>query len=230
MAKFNIGDILVARFKECYPLDPLLSFETVTDIQPGEYFLTTFGNIPMEQAEADYVRVEDVLWRHYILDTTINQLQTLGKPVTIEEARNLFTPRKSIDTFLITAYWEGFKIPIKKEIEFIDGDVLVRRSDVGKPIEDNNHYLPNVKKADQDAGMYYLSDGSAVDLDTAHSTYLNAFGSKVLWYWEFKTDGDWSMPLPTRKSFQKVVGINIVDGKSVTAMRTLYSLGFSIKE
>lgn len=230
MAKFKDGDIIVAKFKEEQPLDPLLSFDIVTDLQQGQYFLAYEWAIDVEKAEKEFVRVEDVLWIHYILDTMTNKLERFGKPMTIEQAKDLYAPKRSIDTFLLTAYWEGFKIPTKKEIEFVEDDVLVRKSDAGRSLEDNDKYLPKVVEANQSEETYYLSNGIAVSFKTAHDVYLDAFGSNVLWYWEFKTDGDWSMPTSTRKSFQDTLEITSIDGKSVTERRILYSLGFSIKE
>lgn len=116
------------------------------------------------------------------------------------------------------------------DARFKIGDVLVRRSDEGKPIKDNENYLFTIEEADQDAGLYFLSNGQALDMETAHSDYLDAFGSKVLWYWEIKTDGDWSMPTATRKTFQEVIELTSNDNKPVTQRRALYSLGFEIKE
>ena len=230
MYKFKTGDIIVAKFKEGQPLDPILSFDIVTDLQQGQYFLAYEGTIDVDRAEKEFVRVEDVLWIHYILDTMTNKLERFGKPMTIEQAKDLYAPKRSIDTFLLTAYWEGFKIPTKKEIEFVEGDILVRKSDAGRAIKDNVKYLPKIDEANQEEGVYCLSSGLAIDIKTAQEVYLNAFGDNVLWYWEVKTDGDWSMPTSTRKSFQETLEITSIDGKSVTERRILYSLGFSIKE
>ena len=230
MAKFKDGDIIVAKFKEEQPLDPLLSFDIVTDLQQGQYFLAYDGTVDVERAEEEFVRIEDVLWIHYILDTITNKLERFEKSMTIEQAKDLYAPKKSIDTFLLTAYWEGFKIPTKKEIEFIEGNILVRKSDAGRAIKDDVRYLPKVDVANLEEDIYYLSNGSVIDIKTAQEVYLDAFGSNVLWYWEFKTDGDWSMPTSTRKSFQDTLEMTSIDGKSVTERRILYSLGFSIKE
>lgn len=232
MAKFDLNDILLHKFKERQVIDPLLSLEQVTDLQNGQYFLADYGAIDIEQAEKEYVRVIDVLWQHYILDTLTNKLTPYNSPMTIEKARDLFAPSKTNHTMLLTAYWEGFRLPEedKPEMQFIDGDVLVYRYNEGKPIKDNENYLPKIEEADQDAGIYYLSNGQALDMETAHEAYLDAFGSKVLWYWEIKTDGDWSMPTSTRKTFQEAIELTSSDNKPVTQRRALYSLGFSIKE
>lgn len=228
MAKFGLNDILIHKFKERQAIDPLLSLEQVVDIQQGQYILADYGTIDIEQAEKDYVRVTDVLWQHYILDTTTNKLTPYNGPMIIEEARDLYAPSKTTDKILLTAYWEGFRIPI--EMEFVEDDVLVRKSDAGRSLEDNDKYLPKVVEANQSEETYYLSTGIAIDAKSAQETYIDAFGNNVLWYWEFKTDSDWSMPTSTRKSFQDTLEITSIDGKSVTERRILYSLGFSIKE
>ena len=228
MAKFGLNDILLHKFRERQTIDPLLSLEQVTDIQQGQYILADYGTMDIEQAEKDYVRVTDVLWQHYILDTETNKLVPFNGPMTIEEARDLYAPSKTISKILLTAYWEGFRIPI--EMEFAEDTVLVRRSDAGRSLEDNDKYLPKVVETNQSEEIYYLSNGIAVSFKTAHDVYLDAFGDNVLWHWELKTDGDWSMPTSTRKSFQDTLEITSIDGKSVTERRILYSLGFSIKE
>lgn len=228
MCKFSDGDLLIHRFRERQTIDPLMYFEVVTGLQQGEYFLSDYGTIEIKQAEREYVKVTDVLWQHYILDTTTNKLTPYNGPMTIEEARDLYAPSKTTDKILLTAYWEGFRIPI--EMEFVEDDVLVRKSDAGRSLEDNDKYLPKVVETNQSEEIYYLSNGIAVSFKTAHDVYLDAFDDNVLWYWEFKTDGDWSMPTSTRKSFQDTLEITSIDGKSVTERRILYSLGFSIKE
>ena len=228
MAKFDIGELLIFKGKERQRIDLLTALEQVTDIQNGQYFLSDYGTIDIKQAEREYVKVTDVLWQHYILDTTTNKLTPYNGPMTIEEARDLYAPSKTTDKILLTAYWEGFRIPI--EMEFVEDDVLVRKSDAGRSLEDNDKYLPKVVETNQSEEIYYLSNGIAVSFKTAHDVYLDAFGDNVLWYWEFKTDGDWSMPTSTRKSFQETLEITSIDGKSVTERRILYSLGFSIKE
>jgi hypothetical protein len=228
MCKFSDGDLLIHRFRERQTIDPLMYFEVVTGLQQGEYFLSDYGTIDIKQAEREYVKVTDVLWQHYILDTTTNKLTPYNSPMTIEEARDLYAPSKTTDKILLTAYWEGFRIPI--EMEFVEDDVLVRKSDAGRSLEDNDKYLPKVVETNQSEEIYYLSNGIAVSFKTAHDVYLDAFDDNVLWYWEFKTDGDWSMPTSTRKSFQETLEITSIDGKSVTERRILYSLGFSIKE
>lgn len=129
---------------------------------------------------------------------------------------------ENTDSWMIKVFdvwdFEGGKYRIKSKIEskFKAGDVLVRRSDEGKPIKDNENYLFTIEEADQDAGLYYLSNEQAVDMKTAHSDYLDAFGSKVLWYWEIKTDGDWSMPTSTRKTFQEAIELTSNDNKPVS--------------
>lgn len=228
MRKFSDGDLLVHRFRERQTIDPLMYFEVVTGLQQGEYFLSDYGTIDIKQAEREYVKVTDVLWQHYILDTTTNKLTPYNSPMTIEEARDLYAPSKTTDKILLTAYWEGFRIPI--EMEFVEDDVLVRKSDAGRSLEDNDKYLPKVVETNQSEETYYLSNGIAIDAKSAQEMYLDAFDDNVLWYWEFKTDGDWSMPTSTRKSFQETLEITSIDGKSVTKRRILYSLGFSIKE
>ena len=232
MAKFDIGELLIFKGKERQRIDLLTALEQVTDIQNGQYFLSDYGAIDIDQAEKEYVSVNEVLWQHYILDTLTDKLTPFNGPMTIEKANELFRASQTNHTILLQAEWKGFWLPEeeKPEMQFIDGDVLVRRSDEGKPIKDNENYLFTIEEADQDAGLYFLSNGQAVDMETAHSDYLDAFGSKVLWYWELKTDGDWSMPTSTRKSFQETLEITSIDGKSVTERRILYSLGFSIKE
>lgn len=228
MAKFNGGSVLVFKAKEGNYIDPLTSFEQITDIQNGQYFLSGYGAIDIDKAEKEYIRIDKVLWQHYILDTNTNKLTPYNGPMTIEEARDLYAPSKTTDKILLTAYWEGFRIPI--EMEFVEDDVLVRKSDAGRSLEDNDKYLPKVVEANQSEETYYLSNGIAVSFKTAHDVYLDAFGDNVLWHWELKTDGDWSMPTSTRKSFQDTLEITSIDGKSVTERRILYSLGFSIKE
>ena len=44
-------------------------------------------------------------------------------------------------------------------MQFIDGDVLVYSYNEEKPIKDNENYLLNIEETDQDAGIYYLSNG-----------------------------------------------------------------------
>lgn len=232
MAKFDIGELLIFKRKERQRIDLLTALEQVTDIQNGQYFLSDYGAIDIEQAEKEYVSVNEVLWQHYILDTLTDKLTPFNGPMTIEKANELFKASQTNHTILLQAEWKGFWLPEEDKIEmqFIDGDVLVRRSDEGKPIKDNENYLFTIEEADQDAGLYFLSNGQAIDMETAHSDYLDAFGSKVLWYWEIKTDGDWSMPTSTRKTFQEAIELTSNDNKPVTQRRALYSLGFSIKE
>lgn len=98
MAKFGLNDILLHKFREGQTIDPLLSLEQVVDIQQGQYILADYGTMNIEQAEKDYVRVTDVLWQHYILDTETNKLTPYNVPMTIEEAKDLFAPSKTNHT------------------------------------------------------------------------------------------------------------------------------------
>lgn len=81
---------------------------------------------------------------------------------------------------------------------------------------------------DIDETNYKFEYTSPTAIEEVNKDFINE--RDVLWYWEFKTDGDWSMPTSTRKSFQETLEITSIDGKSVTERRILYSLGFSIKE
>ena len=81
MAKFNIGSVLVFKAKEGNYIDPLTSFEQITDIQNGQYFLSDYGAIDIDQAEKEYIRIDKVLWQHYILDTNTNKLTPYNGPL-----------------------------------------------------------------------------------------------------------------------------------------------------
>lgn len=112
MAKFNVGDILVVKSREWQNINPLIfPLDQVTDIQNGQYFLSDYGTMDIEQAEKEYIRVADALWQHYILDSTTSRLVPYNGPMTIEKANDLFAPSKTNHTKLIVAYWEGFRLP-----------------------------------------------------------------------------------------------------------------------
>lgn len=238
MAKFDLNDILIHKFREGQTIDPLLSLEQVVDIQQGQYILADYGTMNIEQAEKDYVRVTDVLWQHYILDTETNKLIPYNVPMTIEEARDLFAPSKTNHTKLITAYWEGFTLP-KEELDpkFYDDDVLVHRDLIGEPLSERN--LLTVSSVDIPSKQYVFIDGSTKSISEVDEEYIEAFSENTLWYFEFKLkDVGWITPADNKRmtfteaSFTSSIFLHYDDFKATAVLdrRILFSLGFQLKE
>ena len=238
MAKFGLNDILLHKFKERQTIDPLLSLEQVVDIQQGQYILADYGTMDIDQAEKDYVRVTDVLWQRYILDTETNKLTPYNVPMTIEEARDLFAPSKTNHTKLITAYWEGFTLP-KEELdpEFYDDDVLVHRDLIGEPLSERN--LLTISSVDIPQKQYVFIDGSTKDISEVDEEYIEAFSENTLWYFEYKLeDVGWITPADNKRktfteaSFTSSIFLHYDDFKATAVLdrRILFSLGFQLKE
>lgn len=238
MAKFNDGSVLVFKAKEGNYIDPLTSFEQITDIQNGQYFLSDYGAIDIDQAEKDYVRVTDVLWQHYILDDDTNKLTPYNDPMTIEEANDLFAPSKTNHTKLITAYWEGFRLP-NEELDsmFYDDDIIVHRDLIGEPLSERN--LLTVSHLNIATKQYIFIDGSAKSISEVDEEYIEAFSENTLWYFEFKLkDVGWITPADNKRmtfteaSFTSSIFLHYDDFKATAVLdrRILFSLGFQLKE
>lgn len=238
MAKFNDGSVLVFKAKEGNYIDPLTSFEQITDIQNGQYFLSDYGAIDIDQAEKEYIRIDKVLWQHYILDTNTNKLTPYNGPMTIDKANDLFAPSKTNHTRLIIAYWEGFRLP-EEELGpmFYDDDVIVHRGLIGEPLSERN--LLTISHLNIATEQYIFIDGSAKSISEVDEEYIEAFSENTLWYFEFKLkDIGWITPADNKRmtfteaSFTSLISLNYDDmeTKAVLDRRILYSLGFQLKE
>lgn len=238
MAKFNIEDLLVFKAKECQDVNPLVSFEQVTDLQNGQYFLSSYGAIDIAQAEKEYIRVTDALWQHYILDILTDKLTPYNGPMTIEKANNLFAPSKTNHTKLITAYWEGFRLP-NEELDpmFYDDDVIVHRDLIGEPLSERN--LLTISHLNIATEQYIFIDGSAKSISEVDEEYIEAFSENTLWYFEFKLkDVGWITPADNKRmtfteaSFTSSIFLHYDDFKATAVLdrRILFSLGFQLKE
>lgn len=238
MTKFGVGDTLVARTRERQYIDPLVSIKQVTDVQNGQYFLTDYGAIDIDQADKEYVSVSEVLWQHYILDNDTNKLTPYNGPMTTEKAIDLYAPSKTNHTRLIAAYWEGFTLP-KEELDpqFYDDDVLVHRDLIGEPLSEKN--LLTVSSIDIPSKQYVFIDGSTKSISEVDEEYIEAFSENTLWYFEFKLkDVGWITPADNKRmtfteaSFTSLISLNYDDmeTKAVLDRRILFSLGFQLKE
>ena len=238
MAKFNDGSVLVFKAKEGNYIDPLTSFEQITDIQNGQYFLSDYGAIDIDQAEKEYIRIDKVLWQHYILDTNTNKLTPYNGPMTIDKANDLFAPSKTNHTRLIVAYWEGFRLP-NEELDpmFYDDDVIVHRDLIGEPLSERN--LLTISHLNIATKQYIFIDGSAKSISEVDEEYIEAFSENTLWYFEFKLkDVGWITPADNKRktfteaSFTSLISLNYDDmeTKAVLDRRILFSLGFQLKE
>lgn len=238
MAKFNDGSVLVFKAKEGNYIDPLTSFEQITDIQNGQYFLSDYGAIDIDQAEKEYIRIDKVLWQHYILDTNTNKLTPYNDPMTTDKANDLFAPSKTNHTRLIVAYWEGFRLP-NEELDpiFYDDDVIVHRDLIGEPLSERN--LLTISHLNIATKQYIFIDGSAKSISEVDEEYIEAFSENTLWYFEFKLkDVGWITPADNKRmtfteaSFTSLISLNYDDmeTKAVLDRRILFSLGFQLKE
>lgn len=238
MAKFNDGSVLVFKAKEGNYIDPLTSFEQITDIQNGQYFLSDYGAIDIDQAEKEYIRIDKVLWQHYILDTDTNKLTPYNGPMTMDKANDLFAPSKTNHTRLIVAYWEGFRLP-NEELDpmFYDDDVIVHRDLIGEPLSERN--LLTISYLNIATKQYIFIDGSAKSISEVDEEYIEAFSENTLWYFEFKLkDIGWITPADNKRmtfteaSFTSLISLNYDDmeTKAVLDRRILFSLGFQLKE
>lgn len=238
MAKFNDGSVLVFKAKEGNYIDPLTSFEQITDIQNGQYFLSGYGAIDIDQAEKEYIRIDKVLWQHYILDTNTNKLTPYNGPMTIDKASDLFAPSKTNHTRLIVAYWEGFRLP-DEELDpmFYDDDVIVHRDLIGEPLSEKD--LLTVSSIDLPSKQYVFIDGSTKSISEVDEEYIEAFSENTIWYFEFKLkDIGWITPADNKRmtfteaSFTSLISLNYDDmeTKAVLDRRILFSLGFQLKE
>lgn len=238
MAKFDVGELLIFKGKERQRIDLLTALEKVTDIQNGQYFLSDYGAIDIEQAEREYVKVTDVLWQHYILDTTTNKLTPYNGPMTIDKANDLFAPSKTNHTRLIVAYWEGFRLP-NEELDpmFYDDDVLVHRDLIGEPLSEKD--LLTVSSIDIPSKQYVFIDGSTKSISEVDEEYIEAFSENTLWYFEFKLkDVGWITPADNKRrtfteaSFTSSIFLHYDDFKATAVLdrRILFSLGFQLKE
>ena len=238
MAKFNDGSVLVFKAKEGNYIDPLTSFEQITDIQNGQYFLSDYGAIDIDQAEKEYIRIDKVLWQHYILDTNTNKLTPYNGPMTIDKANDLFAPSKTNHTRLIVAYWEGFRLP-NEELDpmFYDDDVIVHRDLIGEPLSERN--LLTVSSIDIPSKQYVFIDGSTKSISEVDEEYIEAFSENTLWYFEFKLkDIGWITPADNKRrtfteaSFTSSIFLHYDDFKATAVLdrRILFSLGFQLKE
>lgn len=238
MAKFGVGDTLVARTRERQTIDPLLSLEQVVDIQQGQYILADYGAMDIDQAEKDYVRVTDVLWQHYILDTLTDKLTPFNDPMTIEKAKELFRASQTNHTILLQAEWKGFWLP-KEELDpqFYDDDVLVHRDLIGEPLSEKD--LLTVSSIDIPSKQYVFIDGSTKSISEVDEEYIEAFSENTLWYFEFKLkDIGWITPADNKRmtfteaSFTSLISLNYDDmeTKAVLERRILFSLGYQLKE
>ena len=238
MAKFNIGNVLVFKAKERSYIDPLVSLEQVTDIQNGQYFLADYGAIDIDQAEKEYIRVDKVLWQHYILDTDTNKLTPYNGPMTMDKANDLFAPSKTNHTRLIIAYWEGFRLPEEGlDPMFYDDDVIVHRDLIGEPISERN--LLTISYINIPLKQYVFIDGSIKSISEVDEEYIEAFSENTLWYFEYKLeDVGWITPADNKRmtfteaSFTSLISLNYDDmeTKAVLDRRILFSLGFQLKE
>lgn len=238
MAKFGVGDTLVARTRERQYIDPLVSIKQVTDVQNGQYFLTDYGAIDIDQADKEYVSVSEVLWQHYILDNDTNKLTPYNDPMTTEKAIDLYAPSKTNHTRLIAAYWEGFTLP-KEELDpkFYDDDVLVHRDLIGEPLSEKD--LLTVSSIDIPSKQYVFIDGSTKSISEVDEEYIEAFSENTLWYFEFKLkDIGWITPADNKRmtfteaSFTSSIFLHYDDFKATAVLdrRILFSLGFQLKE
>lgn len=238
MAKFNDGSVLVFKAKEGNYIDPLTSFEQITDIQNGQYFLSGYGAIDIDQAEKEYIRIDKVLWQHYILDTLTDKLTPYNSPMTIDKANDLFAPSKTNHTRLIVAYWKGFRLP-NEELDpmFYDDDVIVHRDLIGEPLSERN--LLTISHLNIATKQYIFIDGSAKSISEVDEEYIEAFSENTLWYFEFKLkDVGWITPADNKRmtfteaSFTSSIFLHYDDFKATAVLdrRILFSLGFQLKE
>lgn len=236
MAKFDIGELLIFKGKERQRIDLLTALEQVTDIQNGQYFLSDYGAIDIDQAEKEYASVDEVLWQHYILDT--DKLTPFNGPMTIGKANDLFAPSKTNHTRLIVAYWEGFRLP-NEELDpmFYDDDVIVHRDLIGEPLSEGK--LLTISSIDIPQKQYVFVDGSTKSISEVDEEYIEAFSENTLWYFEFKLkDVGWIIPADNKRmtfteaSFTSLISLNYDDmgTKAVLDRRILFSLGFQLKE
>lgn len=238
MAKFGVGDTLVARIREKQYIDPLVSLEQVTDVQNGQYFLSDYGAIDIDQAEEKYIKVEDVLWKHYVLNTTTNTLEPLGFFLLPKDAKKIYHERQTNYSILVTAYWEGFTLP-EEELDpmFYDDDVLVHRDLIGEPLSERN--LLTISHLNIATKQYIFIDGSAKSISEVDEEYIEAFSENTLWYFEFKLkDIGWVTPADNKRmtfteaSFTSLICLHYDDFKATAVLdrRILFSLGFQLKE
>ena len=238
MAKVDIGELLIFKGKERQRIDLLTALEQVTDIQNGQYFLSDYGAIDIDQAEKEYIRIDKVLWQHYILDTNTNKLTPYNGPMTIDKANDLFAPSKTNHTRLIVAYWEGFRLPNEELYpQFYDDDVLVHRDLIGEPLSEKN--LLTVSSIDIPSKQYVFIDGSTKSISEVDEEYIEAFSEDTLWYFEFKLkDIGWITPADNKRmafteaSFTSSIFLHYDDFKATAVLdrRILFSLGFQLKE
>ena len=238
MAKFGVGDTLVARTREKQYIDPLASIKQVTDVQNGQYFLTDYGAIDIDQADKEYVSVSEVLWQHYILDSDTNKLTPYNGPMTTVKAIDLYAPSKTNHTRLIVAYWEGFTLPEEElDPKFYDDAVLVHRDLTGEPLSEKD--LLTVSSIDIPSKQYVFIDSSTKSISEVDEEYIEAFSDNTLWYFEFKLeDIGWITPADNKRmtftdaSFTSLISLNYSDlkDKAVLDRRILFSLGFQLKE
>nr|DAV20014.1 MAG TPA: hypothetical protein [Caudoviricetes sp.] len=238
MPKFNIGELLIFKGKERQRIDLLTALEQVTDIQNGQYFLSDYGAIDIEQAEKEYIRVADALWQHYIIDSTTSRLVPYNGPMTIKKANDLFAPSKTNNKKLITAYWEGFRLPEEPEpkidYKFFTADVLLHRELAGEPIVSRD--LLVIEKVDVINNLYIFTNGTSKPIVEVDTKYINVFDDTTLWYFEYQLDdGCWIIPQDTmRKSYSEVSNTDYVmcNGTSHKVVDThiLYGQGFTVKE
>lgn len=238
MAKFGVGDTLVAKTREKQYIDPLVSFEQVIDVQNGQYFLTDYGAIDIDQAEEKYIKVEDVLWRHYVLNTTTSTLEPLGFFLLPKDAQKIYHERQTNYSILVTAYWEGFTLP-KEELDpkFYDDDVLVHKDLIGEPLSEKD--LLTISSIDIPSKQYVFIDGSTKSISEVDEEYIEAFSENTLWYFEFKLkDVGWITPADNKRrtfteaSFTSSIFLHYDDFKATAVLdrRILFSLGFQLKE
>ena len=238
MAKFGVGDTLVARAREKQYIDPLVSLEQVTDVQNGQYFLTDYGAIDIDQAEEKYIKVEDVLWRHYVLNTTANTLEPLGFYLLPKDAQKIYHERQTNYSILVTAYWEGFTLPEEElDPKFYDDDVIVHRDLIGEPLSEKD--LLTISHINIATKQYVFIDGSAKSISEVDEEYIEAFSENTLWYFEFKLkDVGWITPADNKRmtfteaSFTSSIFLHCDDFKATAVLdrRILFSLGFQLKE
>lgn len=238
MAKFDIGELLIFKGKERQRIDLLTDLEQVTGIQNGQYFLSDYGAIDIEQAEKEYASVNEVLWQHYILDTLTNKLTPFNDLMTIEKANELFKASKTNHTILLQAEWEGFWLPEEElDPQFYDDDVLVHRDLIGEPLSEKD--LLTVSSIDIPQKQYVFIDGSTKSISEVDEEYIEAFSENTLWYFEFKLkDVGWITPADNKRrtfteaSFTSLIFLHYDDFKATAVLdrRILFSLGFQLKE
>ena len=238
MAKFDIGELLIFKGKERQRIDLLTALEQVTDIQNGQYFLSDYGAIDIEQAEKEYVSVNEVLWQHYILDTLTDKLTPFNGPMTIEKANELFRASQTNHTILLQAEWKGFWLPENElEPKFYDDDVLVHKDLIGEPLSEKD--LLTVSSVDIPQKQYVFIDGSTKSISEVDEEYIEAFSENTLWYFEFKLkDVGWITPADNKRmtfteaSFTSSIFLHYDDFKATAVLdrRILFSLGFQLKE